>query len=268
MPVGVDITWNAISSTTIPGIVFTNPNRQLLGEFRGSLQLIPGRRGSWFFPEVRGRRTISVPGYILREGDFDARRATMETLADWLDIDIQGRLIFSDDPTVYYEAVVGDCGNTDEWRDLGTFELQWMVNPFAWDLTLTNLILSATATYNTTFDPAIKTPLYPIIEVKPTDGTLTEFGLTINGQSIHWLGGSLAMNSTLTIDSLSAVVTTGVNTDVELTGAYNPASVTMSGVTGQFPYLLPGVNTFNFTKTTGTATAITIKIIYRKAYRK
>lgn len=265
---GVEIKWNGVSSNTIPGLVFTNPTRQLLGGHRGSFMTIPGRVGSWYFPELRDRRSIKVSGFIIRDtGDFDDRRHTITALADWLDLDIQARLILGDDPTVYYEAVLGDCGDSDEWRDLGTFELEWLVNPFSLALLTTTIPLSATATYVTTFDPDILTPIQPVIEITPTNGTITSLDVGANGETLSW-SGTINSGFSLTVDSKSAVVTSGLNTDTELVGAYDPSKVNMAGVFGQFPYLVPGVNTFNFHINTGTATAVSISIKYRKSYRK
>jgi phage-related protein len=265
---GVEITWNSVSSSTIPGLVFTNPKRQLLGNHRGSFLEIPGRRGSWYFPELRGRRSIKVDGFVLQEtGIFSDRRDSIVAMADWLDVDIQARLILGDDPSVYYEAVLGDCGDTDEWRDLGTFQLEWLVSPFSFATTVTNLVVASAVTTNTVFDPDILTPTLPVIEVKPTNGNITDFYISINGEALSWQG-SLASGNTITIDTNSVVVTTGVNTDVELTGAYDPAAVQVSGVSGSFPYLVPGINTYGFHINTGTATAVTVTIKYRKAYRK
>jgi phage-related protein len=264
---GVEIIWNAVSSTTIPELVFSNPVRQMLGDHRGSFQEVPGRRGSWYFPEVRGRRLITVPGFIQVDSFPTARRDAVLAVADWLDVDIEARLVLGDDPGFYYEAVLGDCGDVTEWRDVGEFEFQWHASPFAYELEGSEVELSATNNYNTAFDPDIFTPLNAVIEVTPTNGTLTDFDLGMNGESLSWQGNLLS-GSTLTINGISTVVTLGSNTDTELTGAYDVNDLDMAGVMGRFPSLIPGVNTFNFHVNTGTATAITVVIHYRKAYRR
>jgi putative phage tail component, N-terminal domain len=263
---GVEVNWNGISSSTITGLVFENPKRSILGKPRGNFLTIPGRRGSWYFPEFRDRREITIPGFI-EASTFSARRDAVTSLADWLDVDIQARLILGDDPTVYYEAVLTDPGEGMEWRDLAQFELVWEVQPYSLALVTTQIVLAGTNNYSTTFDPGLLTDVYPIIEIKPTNGTITSFDLTVNGDLLHWAGTILSGN-TITINSGAAVVLNGVNTDLELLHAYDPAYLIMSAVTGVFPSLIPGTNSLQFMRLGGTATAVTITITYRKAYRK
>ena len=62
------------------------------------------------------------------------------------------------------------------------------------------------------------------------------------------------------------MVTTGPNTDVNLTGTYDALLVIMEGVSGEFPLVNPGGNTYAFT-TTGTATAVRFRITWRARYR-
>jgi predicted phage tail component-like protein len=262
------ITWNGAVSSGLTKVVFSNPVRQLLGSHRGSFQEIPGKRGSWYYPELRGRRTIKVPGFFLEDAwASGGRRDAFMALADFLDVDIEGRLTFSDDPEYYYEAVLGDCGDITEWRELGTFELEWIVRPFA--LALNSSLSQFTANPNQQFawDPDITTPLDPVIEITPTNGTLTWFDLIINGKQIRWYG-ILNSGQTLTINGISATVTQGVNTDIDLTGAYNAALLDMSNVNGDFPVLVPGMNTLWFIRQLGTSTSFTIKVHYRKAFRR
>lgn len=263
----MEIIWNGISSTTVPSVEFTNPVRQFLGTHRGSFLDIPGRRGSWYYPDARGRRTITVPGWVLTDTFPADRRDALAALANWLDVDIEARLILGDDPDYYYEAVLGDCGDLTEWRQAGQFELQWMANPYAFALLSSLVSLSATDSYATSFDPDILTPLAPVIEITPTNGTLTDFDINLNGSSISYVG-SVLDDDTLTINGISVVVTQGPSIDTELTGAFNPADLDLSGVSGAFPTLFPGSNTLSFHVNAGTATAITIDIHYRKAYRR
>lgn len=264
---GVEITWNGTSSTTIPELVFQNPTRQLLGNHRGNFLSIPGRRGSWYFPEYRDRRSIKVPGFIMADSFPVGRRDAVTALANWLDVDIEARLILGDQPDVYYEAVLGDVGDTDEWRELGTFEIEFLVQPFSFALTASSIEFTHGVTLNTAFDPDLLAPAYPVIEITPTNGTITQFSFGLNGNSISF-EGLVNSGQKITINSIAAIVQQGPNTDTELTGAYDPAQLAMSGVGGVFPYLQEGTNTINWYRDAGTATTFHTEIFYRKAYRK
>jgi predicted phage tail component-like protein len=249
---GIEIVWNTFSSTDIPEVVFSNPVRQLLGPTRGTFQTIPGKKGSWYYPEFRDRRKITVPGFILADSYPTSRRDIIGEFADWLDVDIEARLILGDSPDVYYEAVLGDCGDINEWRELGQFELEWLVQPYSFALTTTLISLSATNSYTTTFDPDLLTIVYPVIEITPTNGTITGFVLAMNDDSFLYQGalgftGLVNSGSTLTIDCETGVVYSGAVYDSELTGAYDPDLLQMFWSIGRFPlhstkyqHLLPG----------------------------
>lgn len=264
---GVEVTWNGVSSTTIPELVFTNPTRQLLGSHRGSFLEIPGRLGSWYYKNLRGRRQITIEGFV-QSTTFDGRRNAITALADWLDVDLEAKLILGDDPTVYYEAVLTDTGDTAEWRDVGTFILTWECNPYSFDLSTSSSVHNVDQDQTDIFSLGNLTVMAPVITITPTNGDITAFDLTLNDDALQWSGGTIISGGSLTINSISSVVTTGVNTDIELTGAYVVGNLSMSFVYGAFPFLIPGNNTLVYHQLSGSATAITITIYYRKAYRK
>lgn len=267
MPRSKEITWNGISSDTIPELVIGTINRQLLGSFQGSAVNVPGRPGGWFFSQPRGFRKITAECFV-EVDDMADRRDAVTAVADWLDVEEEGRLFISDEPGVFYLAHLTDPGDVTEWRQTGVFELTWQCQPYSFDIISTVETWTSGIDTDHTWNPALKVPTYPVIEIKPTNGTLTGFTLETNGDLLTYVG-SLADDATLTINSIGVTVTAGVNTDTELTGAFNPAYLVMSGVSGEFPVLLPGVtNNVHFTKTGGTATAITITVTYRKSYRR
>lgn len=261
------ITWNGISSESVPGLTIGPVKRSLIGTPRGPKLVIPGRAGFIHFDQPPGSRKITVQAFIEGDNSQD-RRDRFELLADWLDVQLESRLIISDTSDVFYLGTIEDSGDAEEWRQVGTFELVWEVQPYSYDLNPT--IELWTSGVNTThdWDPDLRTLVNPVIEVKPTNGTLVGFDLLVNGDVISY-GGTVSSGSIITINSIAAVVLEGASGDTELTGAFNPVALSMASVSGQFPALLPGVtNSVTFQKLGGTATTIDIKVIYRKTYRK
>lgn len=261
------VTWNGISSATIPELVIGKVQRKMIGDNRTILREIPGREGSIPFGERPGMREFRMECYVQALTFVPGRRDAVTEVADWLDVEGQAALTISDEPGVYYEAVLGDPPDPDEWREVGTFEIRFKCQPYALDTNVTTRTVNGDADFVDSWDPGITSPVFPVIEITPTNGTLTGFEFTMNGETLVW-SGALADDETLTLNSISAVVLLGASGDVMLTGAYDPANLSMSGLFGSFPELVPGVNNWQFVSTGGTATAITVEISYRKRYRK
>lgn len=264
------ITWNGVDSDdVVPEVVFTNPVRGLLGEFRGSMMPVPGRYGSWAFPEVRGRRDITVSGFVLADSFPTARRDAVTKLADWLDVPQEAELIISDEPTVFYLAVLGDTGDINEWREVGEFEIVWHCQPYSFDTTITEIdfVGADFALTELLWDPGLTGPaVYPVVEVEPSGGNITEFALNINGRTLYYTG-LINSGDILTINSVSATVTQGPHIDSSLTGGYNAGDLDMAGVGGVFPTLIAGDNPIFWTAD-GTATGVDLRFFFRKTYRK
>lgn len=264
----MDIDWNGVSSATIPELVFSNPIREMLGSHRGSFLEIPGRTGAWYYPNVRGRRLITVPGFIQASTWPAGRRNAVTAVADWLDQDAESRLILGDDPSVFYLAVITDPGDVTEWRELGSFQLVWNCQPYSFAINPSVSSHVVDQSQTDVFDLGNLVTLAPVIVITPTNGTITAFNLTLNGDTLQWAGGTIALGNSLTINSISSVVTTGMSIDIELTGAYVPGDLSMTQVYGAFPFVRPGSNTLTYSQISGTATVINIDINYRLAYRK
>lgn len=266
---GIEVIWNGVSSTTIPEFVCGNPIRSLLGVSRGSFVEIPGRAGSWYFGEQRGRRKIVLPCFVLSETFPTARRDALTAVADWLDLTVQAKLILGDEPTVYYDAVLLSAPDVQEWREKGgMFDLEFSVEPYSNEIDVTSYSVNPTSGVLFTHDFNLGLPTRPIIEVTPTDGvSISGFTLQINDRTIQY-GSVLGTGTTVTINGLGLAVLSGTNDDSNVTGTYDPAVRLMSQVTGQFPLLDPGVNSVTFTKLGGDATAFTINVYYRRQFRK
>lgn len=267
MPASKYILWNDNDSSNIEGLVIGQVRRSLIGAPRGPKLTIPGRAGFIHFPQPPGPRKIIATGFI-EAPTFQQRRDRFEELADWLDVQLEARLVISDTPDVYYMGVIEESGDANEWRSTGTFELVWQVQPYAYALTTTEEAWVASIADDHLWDPDITTLVYPVIEIQPTNGTLTGFELTVNDQVFSY-AGMIADDAIITINSIAAVALTGASGDTELTGAYDPNALSMSGVDGIFPELVPDTtNSIEFDAAGGTATNINITTTYRRAYRK
>lgn len=265
MAISKEVVWNEVSSTNIPELVIGQVWKPLLGSFRGVHTFVPGRPGAWYTPQKRGLREIRMSCHIIAE-DAEARVEAMEAVADWLDVEAEAKLTISNVPNRFYLATVGDLPDPEEWREVGSFDLVWLAQPYSFDESISVESYSQDANENHIWDPGLLAPVWPVIQITPTNGTMTEFLLEVNGDNLTW-EGSVASGNSLTVNAIVPVVVTGVSTDTELTGAYNPAAVSLAGVGGTFPTLMPGSNNVHFVKNAGTATAFNIQIQYRKTYR-
>lgn len=261
------ITWAGVSSDTIPELVIGQVTRSLIGSLRQSFLDIAGRDGSWVFPDKRGRRTITAECFVMAP-DISSRRDVVTSVANWLDVEIQSKLAISDEPGVYYEAVLGEAPDVTEWREAGTFTLTWLVNPYSLDDSVDYSSVTLTPSGTHAWSPGLTVDVYPVIEITPTDGTIDGFTLTVDGNTLEY-GGAIADDATVTINSVASIVLAGLNTDVELTGAYDTLAVSMADVSGKFPILkADSGSSLTFTSLGGTATSVDIVISYRKRYRK
>jgi phage-related protein len=195
-----------------------------------------------------------------------ARRDAVTEVADWLDVGDQAALILGDNPDFYYNAVLTDPPDVDEWREVGRFELVFEAEPYSYDINPTGVEFNKVTGNSWTQDFGLISAVYPIIEVENSSGgALPDFALTIGGATINYVG-SIADDGVVTINSIGMAVLVGANDDVNLTGVYEPTDLIMSGVTGSFPILQPGVNSLSIDSSTPGASVV-VRVFYRKRYR-
>lgn len=260
------VIWNGVSSATIPELVIGPVTRRMLGDIRGTYVPVAGREGAWYFPEKRGMREIRMECHVEAASFPTARRDAITALADWLDVEVQASLSISDEAGVYYEATLAEPPTPEEWREFGVFDLVFLAQPYALDDLVSSEIQNGDDDFFFAFDPGIDIPVYPVIQITPNDGTIVD--LQVGGPSGLIFLGSIPMGQTLTINSISATVTSGVSIDTQVTGAYDPQDMVMNGVSGVFPVLESGANSIRIVNQSGTATDITVEFNYRKRYRK
>lgn len=264
---GTVITLNgATSADSIPELLVVQVRRPLLGARRDAFVVVPGRAGSYAFAEEPGDASLRIDFDIL--GDtFEDRRDAVRRLADWADTPAGPVPLYVDDePDRYYEAILEGGLDVDEWLLRASGALDYRVSPYALaaDLSSATVLFSGSPDSDT-FAAADEIVALPVIEVTPTNGTLTGFTLTLNGDALTW-AGLVADDATLTISSISATVTTGANVDVNLTGTFVVGSLDMADVDGTFPLIVPGSNAIALTWS-GTATNVTVEVTWRRRYR-
>lgn len=253
-------------STAVPEAIVLSVSRPLVGARRNVYVDVPGRSGSWSWADEPGDRALSIDLSLAGE-DFAERRDAVRRLADWADLGRVAPLIISDEADRYHEAMLDAATDPAELLLHASTRLDFRVGPYALSTTISTQAEAAASNPDSgMFSIPDEVTALPVIEITPTNGTLLSVALTIEGRTISWSGDVILLGQTLTISTVSDTVTRGVNADVNLTGAYDPAAVNMVDVSGDFPLLVPGSNDWAI-EWTGTATAVDIDIQWRRRYR-
>lgn len=263
----VDVTYNGVDlSDAVPVAYVLNVTRPLVGARRHRTVDIPGRAGSWIFAEEPGDRVVEIE-LDLQADSFEDRRAALTALADWCDKPTPVVLILSDESDRYHLAILDRDPDPREWLVSATITLAFRVGPYALDLVASaeNIAASGAGTDSGTFTAPDTIDAEPVIEITPTNGTISTFSLTLNSDAIGYQAPTIASGQTVTISTISDTVTQGVNGDTMLTGAYT-GTVIMSAVSGVFPLIVPGLNSWTLSWS-GTATAVTVEISWRRRFR-
>lgn len=266
---GYTITYGGVASTTIPSLICHEVKRPLVGKVRDSFEEVSGMDGAWHFSEKRGMKEITIPLSVLAASYPVTRRATIESVADWLDTGVMTKLIISDQPDRYDMAVLAAEPDVQEWRERGSFEVQMLAFPYSYELNVRNdtKTLTSAGSWTTTFDTLCKVPTYPILEITPIGGGVTGYTITTNGR-VFTYGTAVSVGNVISVSSLSYTVHSGTNADTDLQGTWNPATLLMTGVSGKFPiFTQPGVNTITVAPIGGSPTSITLKAYWRKRFR-
>ena len=261
-----DATLNGVPlSTAVPDALILRPARHLVGRRRHQALDVPGRAGPWIFGEQPGAGTVTLDVSI-RSATLAARRAAVSALADWVDLDATAPLILDDLDDRYYDAILISDPDAAEWLDAADIALTFLTGPYSLAVATSSESITATPSPDSgSFSIADEVDAEPVIEVTAVGGTLLTFDLTLNGDTLSYGGPTITAGNTVTISSISDTVTTGLNADTELTGAY-AGTVVLGDVTGTFPDLVAGSNTWSV-QWTGTAGTIIIALAWRRRYR-
>jgi predicted phage tail component-like protein len=263
-----NVTLDGVSlAVAVPTAKVLRVRRQLVGARRETFVDVPGRAGAWVFPSEPGDRSIRLDVDIAA-ASFALRRQAVRKLAEWADtLDGRVRLIVDDEPDRYHAAVLASAPDVDEWLLSGEASLEYRADPYAYAVSTSSTSVTASAgTASGAFAGSGDVAAYPVIEITPLNGTLTAFTVQLNGDTLSWSDNPVPSGATVTVSSISYTITTGVSSDTNLSGVYIENDVVMQTVTGRFPVIVAGTNTYNFT-TTGTATAVRFRITWRARYR-
>lgn len=266
---GYTITFDGVASTTIPEFICHRVRRGAVGSSRTEFKLIPGFEGAWVYPEKRGPRRITIEASVLAPTFPGGRRDAVTAVADWLDKPGLRSLQIGDETNRYYMAVLTSEMEVDEWRELGKFSLEFTALPYAYSTSIStqslSLVPNAAAS---TFTIPDGVDAYPVIElaVPSGGGDLTSFDLVVNGRTLSY-GNPIVAGNTITISSLAFVTIAGANPDLTLTGAFDPNTVAMNNVSGQFPILHAATTQSVRLLTGGSGPTVTATIKWRRRYR-
>jgi phage-related protein len=270
---GYLITLDGIDSTTIPEMICHRVVRTLLGKNRNVFVDVPGRDGSWFFPQKKGMRTIKIEGSVLtslvpgKSFPID-RRDAIERLADWMDKDGMVKMEISDHPGRYNLVSLSSEVSVDEWRHKGTFSAEFLADPYTYD----NDTSSESITFVPNDSPStIAFPdtvdAYPIVEITANGGAINGGTLVVNGYELSFTE-TIGSGEKMTVSSLSYIVVPGANTDTECSGSFDPGSIAMVGISGMFPILISGATqSIELTSASTSATNATLSFLWRRRYR-
>lgn len=261
-----DVTLAGVAlSAVVPEAIVLKVSRGLLGERRDTWQEVPGRAGSWMYPEEPGDRTIAITINI--EGaDYAARRAAVNALAAWADSVDLVPLAIDDEPDRYWDAKLTGPADPAEWLLAADIDLEFRVGPYAWAASLAASTDTWTAAdgvpHTLTLPDEVKAQ--PVLQITAGGAPIPSFTLTVNGEALTY-GAALAAGASLTVNGIAYMVTTGANADTTLIGYFNPANVSMATVDGEFPVLVPGANTITLDTPAGQSATITAA--WRRRYR-
>lgn len=129
---------------------------------------IEGKAGAYFLKKTHGVRTITVEVAVIGTSQSNLR-AKVREIADWLDSDKPEKLYFSDEPDVYYMAILSEETDLEQIVNLGTGELTFIcLDPYAFRYNV-NVSLTAGATKTVPYYGTAKT--FPVITATATVAT-------------------------------------------------------------------------------------------------
>lgn len=214
---------------------------------------VPGRPGSYHFPEEPGDRAIvALVGVEADDGPDLVDR--VRDVAHWVKTSSRRVLLLDEDPDNYLMAVVVNPGDVDNLLDLGRWEIEFSCGPHVYSVSQHSAsAVMPTNPLTATNDGPLETP--PRIVVAATQGG------AVDGPEVHLGDATMLWNSALlagqalVIDSDLQVVTFHSSIGTLLAGDYDPSTGTVpTGLSGDFGGLEPGANPITFTPDSGAAT--------------
>ena len=246
---GYPITIDGVASSTIPEYLCQKIKREIVGERRHEIKLIPGVAGGLLVPQQPGMKKITLESALIADSFPVARRDAARAIALWVDKLTWVKMVCGDEPDFFNWVILDNTPETDEWREIGEFTLEFLAQPYG----ISNTISTDTHTAGSESDTValntvtgeIKT--YPVIELT-SSGTTTATIVTLNGRTLTY-STQIDDGESITIDCIAKVVQEGTITDTDVVGDFDAAALSMGGVSGQFPWLEVGANSIDIEMT-------------------
>lgn len=234
-------TFNGVHSSTMGLEIIDVQGRSILPGVVSKNFTVPAMHGQHYFGFRFDKRELDVT-VLLDSNSLTNFRDNNRDLATWLNpLNGISDLIFDDEPTKKYKAVVTNTQDWNQTRNWGTSEIRFICpDPFAYSTTPKNQSSSAgTFVVNNA----------GIVETSPKfTFTLTssaaQLKIEINGLFVNLIT-NLAINDVVVVDCETGLITKN-GTDIRNT----------MDIMSDFPVLQPGNNTVNLTPATGKNTTV------------
>lgn len=191
-------TFNGIDFSSL--VKVNEIKRPILGPQALTTMTIPGRDGSIYVRKQTDAYTIDVT-LSLKEASLSDFTAKMRTVADSLFTDEPAQLIFSDEPDVYYNAVLSDASDMEQLIATGTATIHFYIpDPYRYLTDSGADTNTITQTGTTNFTRPGTADSYPQIEISGTSGTSGSFTIKSDNNQMTFTG-SLKTGELLVINS-------------------------------------------------------------------
>lgn len=247
-------TFNGVTSDSVY-LNLLHAKWSMLPDSRDVFEAIPGRPGSWHYPQPPGDRTLTLSVGINATTQSDLH-SKVRTIAEWLRPQGRKSLILDEDPSYYWSAVVANPGDIDHLLELGQWDIQFRTDPYVYALTESNggsPSIGASPTITNT--GAIEVPTRIVVYAS---GTVTNPAVSLGDESFSWTG-VLPAGSALVVDSVDMISGTTTNGAAALAGTLDLSTLTVKEITGDFPILDPGGNVLHSSGGTGI-----VKVFWRQ----
>lgn len=268
----VDVTLNGLPlSDAVPEALVLQVLRPLVGNRRNVFVDVPGRAGSWTFPEEPGDRVLTIQLHLLAD-TFALRRAAVRALADWADVGDTAQLVFEDEPDRYHEAILDASADPNEWLQTATIAIPFHVGPYALALVETEEVLTGGAgsgtagAFLTDWNAGISVDVAPRVTLTFSGGSVSVFTLNLNGDTVT-VTATVPANVPITIDMETGDVYFEQSVSEDVRHAYDAeGDRVMQQVDGTFGVVIETTNRLAV-DWTGAATSVSVTVTYRERYR-
>ncbi|MBW7652166.1 distal tail protein Dit [Anoxybacillus sp. ST4] len=238
-------------------------SRSVLPEIRDHYEQIPGRHGSYLFPQPFGDRIVSV-SCLLKTHEKSERMQTITRISAWLSSDRKRMLVFSDEPNVFYMGKVKSSPNFEEIFTFGKLTIEFVCDPFKYAMEAQEILFEMDSNSVQYISNGGTAETYPSVVIQAAYGEIQNPKITINDKYLLY-NGILTPNSSIEINTESFLATKSMERDIVTTGAYDTAENNiLSMIDGEFGALLPGGNTLAYSSANGRKARI--RLVWQERY--